>query len=237
MRALLRHQICQSTSVTTEPVDLAATRNALHAVAEHVLAAVRVQATGNEIALAARDGGVGTPDLPGGGWVGFTRGDLVVVGADGAVVRTPLTTLRAAGRAAGLHAADALDDEPLGIDADAAAFLDDVYAFADSVLNRLHDEAEDASEIRLWPEHFDIAFEQGDEAAGRRAGYGVSPGDDSHAEPYAYVTPWTPPPPDASLWNATGFTGAELRWSAIAAEVDPAGAVLAFWRTRRDALS
>ena len=47
------------------------------------------------------------------------------------------------------------------------------------------------------------------EAAGQRANYGASPGDEDHAEPYVYVGPWTAEV-DGELWNATGFTGAEL---------------------------
>ena len=52
----------------------------------------------------------------------------------------------------------------------------------------------------------------GAEAAGRRANYGASPGDDGHTEPYLYVGPWSAEV-EGELWNATGFTGAELRYS------------------------
>ena len=37
----------------------------------------------------------------------------------------------------------------------------------------------------LWPEHFDVA------ATDAEVNYGVSPGDDFHPLPYAYVGPWT----------------------------------------------
>ncbi len=37
----------------------------------------------------------------------------------------------------------------------------------------------------LWPEHFDVA------ATADEVNYGVSPGDDFHQLPYAYVGPWT----------------------------------------------
>jgi hypothetical protein len=50
----------------------------------------------------------------------------------------------------------------------------------------------------------------------------VSPGDEQHDEPYAYVAPWSAPPA-GPFWNATGFTGAQR----------PAGdaeEVTAFWR-------
>lgn len=37
----------------------------------------------------------------------------------------------------------------------------------------------------LWPEHFDVAVTENE------VNYGVSPGDDFHPLPYAYVGPWT----------------------------------------------
>ena len=222
------------------PPGLAATRDALHSVAEQVLAPARVQATGNEIALEPRAGGVGTPDFPGGGWVAFAGNSLLVAGPDGRASEHLMTSLRVAGLATGLDTADQLPDDPLVIDLAAAAFLGEVYAFADNALQELRAEAapgDDASPIRLWPEHFDIAYEQGDEAAGERAGYGVSPGDEEHPEPYAYVTPWAGPAGAAELWNATSFTGADLGWSELAAAEHPDQALLEFWRIRRDVLA
>ena len=66
----------------------------------------------------------------------------------------------------------------------------------------------------------------------RRAGYGVSPGDADHPEPYLYVGPWGDPPagPD---WTATGFRGAELGYAELLAEPDQRAAALAFFRARR----
>lgn len=46
----------------------------------------------------------------------------------------------------------------------------------------------------LWPEHFDVAVTEDE------VNYGVSPGDDFHALPYAYVGPWTSRIGD--FWNA-----------------------------------
>lgn len=221
------------------PAELPATRDALHRVAEEVLSARRVEATGNEIALTVRGDAVATPDLPGGGWVGFAGTHLLVADAAGAVTRVPLVSLRQAAHDAGLVAWEELDDTPLAIGAAAAAFLSGVYSFAAPALEALRAEAPestDPSPIRLWPEHFDIAYEQGDEEAGTRAGFGVSPGDAGHDEPYAYVTPWSAPAA-GPLWQATGFPGAELAWSAVAAAPDPLAHLLDFWRTRRDALS
>ena len=175
-------------------MDLVATRLALHALAEHVISPLRVQATGNEIALEARPGGFGTPELPDGGWVGVSGTD--VVRADGA--REPISSLRAAAAFIGLEGAQELSDEPLAVDADAAALLAKVWADGTRDLEAFAPEAQ----LHLWPEHFDVAIELGEVT------YGVSPGDEHHAEPYAYVAPWSAPAP-GDLWNATGFTGAE----------------------------
>jgi hypothetical protein len=179
----------------------ASTREALHQVAEHVVSPARVAATGHEIALMVTPGGFGTPPFPDGGGVRVDGTELVVRDAAGTERRTPLD-----------------------VDAAAAARLAAFFAFAQRVLETLHAEADDPSEIHLWPEHFDVAFDAG------AVNYGASPGDAHHDEPYLYVGPWTPPAP-GELWNAAGFPGAELRWP-----VDEETA-LAFFRARRDALA
>ena len=69
----------------------------------------------------------------------------------------------------------------------------------------------DPSPVRLWPEHFDVSIELGNEAAGHRATCGVSPGDEHHDEPYVYITPWTAKV-SGPEWNARGFPGAEMPW-------------------------
>jgi hypothetical protein len=212
------------------PSDLVRTRKALHAVAERVVSPVRVRATGNEIALEAAPGGFGTPVLPDGGRVRVEGAELVVEDGAGAGRRAPITTLRAAGVLAGLDAD--LPDDPLSVDAGAAAFLGAFYAFATSALERLRPAVPDPSPIHLWPEHFDVAIDAGDEGAGRRATYGASPGDEHHDEPYLYVAPWQAPPPSPS-WNANGFAGAELGWAQLVGEPDPLAAALRFWTARR----
>ena len=194
------------------PPAFSATREELHRVAEQVVSPARVAATGNEIALEATPGGFGTPPFPGGGRVRVEGAELVVEESGGAENRTPLD-----------------------VDDASAQALGALYAFAWDVLTVLHDEAPDGadvSELHLWPEHFDVALEQGAEAEGRRAGYGVSPGDADHPEPYLYVGPWAEPPsgPD---WTATGFRGAELGYADLLAAPDQRGAALAFFRSRR----
>ena len=227
-----------TTPLAPLPPAFVTTRDALHSVAEHVVAPARAAATGNEIALEPTPGGFGTPRFPDGGRVRVDRDALVVEAADGTEQRAPLTSPPPAAELAGLDT-DGLDHAPLMVDTQSAAALAAFYAFASGVLEVLRAEAPqdaDPSPIRLWPEHFDVAFDQGSEADGRRAGYGASPGDEQHPEPYLYVGPWTPPPA-GPLWNATGFTGAELGYAELRAADDPAVAALEFFRARRASLS
>jgi hypothetical protein len=204
---------------------LLTTRTSLHALAAQVIAPLRVQATGNEIALRPRPGGFGTPELPEGGWVGTRGSDLVRVDADGAQETTRITSLLDAAGFVGLDAAaSALTDTPLEVHAGAAQVLADVWASGEEAL--LAFGGDDAAPI-LWPEHFDIAIEH-DEAT-----FGVSPGDADHDEPYAYISLWTPPADlrtgADTFWNAVGFTGAQRPWTN---DVDE---LVAFFRAARDA--
>ncbi len=219
------------------PPRFAATRGALHSVAERVVSPARVAATGNEIALEATPGGFGTPPLPDGGRVRVEVDEIVIDEPGGATRRAPLATLAQAASFAGLRAGDTGEGR-LEIDRDAARSLAAFYAFADELLRTLQAEAPacaDASPVRLWPEHFDIAFEQGEEDDGRRAAYGASPGDAHHGEPYLYVAPWNEPPRGPG-WTATGFRGAELGYSALLRASDQRATALNFFHGRRDAL-
>ena len=110
------------------------------------------------------------------------------------------------------------DSRGLEIDPVAARRLAEFYAFSADVLRHLRagmDPGEGASEIILWPEHFDIALEAGPEEAGLRDNYGASPGDEQHAETYLYVGPWTAEP-QGGLWNASAFNGAEIGYADLA---------------------
>lgn len=207
---------------------LVTTRRSLHALAVQVISPLRVQATGNEIALRVRPGGFGTPALPDGSWVGVSGTEVVRLGAGGDEQQTAITSLRAAALFVGLVGGASLPDDPLEVHAGAAAVLAESWAIGEEALIAFAAEgADDPSPPILWPEHFDIAVEAGSEAAGTRATYGVSPGDADHDEPYAYVAPWTSPETTgpATFWNATGFTGAERPVGA-----DDAGELAAFFR-------
>jgi len=120
---------------------------------------------------------------------------------------------------------------------DAAAFaeLGRWYANADGVLGSLVERTRNASPVRCWPHHFDIAtlvtLERGrNSAPARTIGIGLSPGDATYAEPYWYVTPW-PYPDEPNLptldgggeWHRTGWLGAVLTGSKIVANPSAEG--------------
>jgi hypothetical protein len=230
------------------PTTFAETRVALHKVAEAIVAPARKP--DNEIALTVTPGGFGTPPFEHDGrslQVRVQGGELVVdadspgTSAD-TETRAPLRTLAQAGAVVGAELLpDGLpeDDEDLFVDAEAAEALGEFYAFAAEVLAAFKDSLPnqaDASDTNLWPEHFDVAFDAGVEAAGHRAGYGASPGDENHPEPYLYVSPWSGEV-SGELWNAKGFTGAELTYAELLAADDPAASALAFFRDRFEALA
>jgi hypothetical protein len=228
-------------ALTPLPPTFAATVASLHAVAERLVAPARKP--DNEISLRGTPGGFGTPLFEFGGAEHQVRveGDELVHTTDMSERRASLTSLAAAAEAvAGLLPPDAeLGDEPLAVDAAASRALGAWYGFASALLTELVDEAgeaEAATPPRLWPEHFDIAIELGEEAGGARANYGASPGDENHDEPYLYVGPWTAEV-SGELWNARGFGGAELGYAELIAGPDPGAAAIDFFRTRKDALA
>jgi hypothetical protein len=219
------------------PDSFAATRHALHRVAEEIVAPARKPH--NEIALRQTPGGFGTPpfEFEGSRMQVRVQGAELLLTAGGEETSTHLSTLADAGRFLGPHL---LPDgppqatAPLGIDPLAADRLGAFYAFGDVVLRRFSDglpAGAEPSEISLWPEHFDIALEAGAEAAGARATYGASPGDEHHPEPYVYVAPWTATV-EGAAWNAKGFSGAELGYADLLAAADPEAAALELLRTR-----
>ena len=82
-------------------VTLAATRDDLHRVAEHVLAAARYAAAG-KIGLVPSPGGFRTPTFGPDGRFLVVDGTDLVVGNDAGIRRTALTTIRAAAEFAGV---------------------------------------------------------------------------------------------------------------------------------------
>jgi hypothetical protein len=216
------------------PPGLLETRLALHQVAERVIAPARQRATGNEIALRYTRGGFGTPYFADDRQV-RVEGTEIVDEWSGEERRAPLRSLREAGAQLGdLVDAEELSDDALELDAAAARFLGDWFGFGTLVIAELRARAadgHDASNLNLWPEHFDVAAELGSEPAGERAAYGASPGDEEHPEPYLYVAPWTAHP-EGELWNATAFAGAELTYGELLEAGDQVAAAVSFLETR-----
>jgi hypothetical protein len=215
------------------PAGFAQTRLALHQLAETVISPARRQAN-TKIGLRWTLGGFGTPFFGADAQVRVGHGELVVQeGTD--VRRAAIDTARAARALLGGLAApgeDDRDDQSLRVEASAASALGEYYGFATSVLEELRHDAQAAlepSRVQLWPEHFDIAIELGGEAAGKRAGYGASPGDDAHAAPYLYVVPWGETP-SGERWQAEGFAGAQLDYDVLLAAADQRAVALEFFR-------
>jgi hypothetical protein len=222
------------------PSSLVETRIALHRLAEHVVSAARRRANG-KIALRYTRGGFGTPFFGDDLQVRVEGKELIVQEA-GRERRAQVTTLQAAADHIGHDALPddlELDQEPLTVDSGAARLLGDWFGFAASVLEQLRagaPEAANPSRVQLWPEHFDLALELGAEADGARAAYGLSPGDEQHAEPYLYVAPWAAPPA-GELWQAGAFAGAELSYSELLAAEDQRRVALDFFGRRLAALT
>ena len=170
---------------------LSQTRQALHGVAELVLAGPQY-AKNQEIRLRVTKGGFGTVTSP----------DLRVDGVElvSETGRTSLGgTFSGLARAVGVEARALRDvyaegpavgpDDPVRVDAEAAALILDAFAAGEAALR---DFAPDQQPV-LWPEHFDLGITVDE------TNYGVSPGDVRLPEPYAYVGPWAPR--EGTFWN------------------------------------
>ncbi len=97
------------------------------------------------------------------------------------------------------------------------------FSNADTALKQVLQANPQASDVRCWPHHFDLAtlINLGD---GKSVGVGLSPGDGSYAEPYWYVSPWPypvesdlPALPHSGRWHTQGFTAAVLTGSQLVA--------------------
>lgn len=221
------------------PAGLKTTRAALQKLAEQVMSPAREAATG-KIALRYTHGGFGTPFFAEDKQLRVLGDELIVQTPDGER-RAAITTLAemAVHVGSGHQPEAALSDTRLTVDPMASAFLGDWFGFACTVLEQLRARTPDKlepSRVQLWPEHFDLALELGRERDGQRAGYGASPGDERHPEPYLYVVPWSQVP-DGPLWQAEHYRGAELSYADLRAADDQRKAALSFYRDRLTALT
>jgi hypothetical protein len=216
------------------PSTLGGTRVALHTLAERVVSPARQRANG-KIGLRWTLDGFGTPYFGADAQIRVEGAELVV-DVGGEERRSRPATIGEAAAAIGF---DLADTTPLEIDLTAACFVADWFGFATSVLEQIRAEAPpeaEPSHVQIWPEHFDVALEIGNESAEQRAALGASPGDEPHPEPYLYVAPWTARP-SGELWQAAGFPGAELAYAELLGAPDQRAAALEFFRVRLAALS
>ena len=113
-------------------------------------------------------------------------------------------------------------DAPLVFDPRSVEFLGAWFGFAASVLEQVRAEADSLdqpSRVQLWPEHFDLSVDLGDEQAGRRGTFGATPGDAVDPDPYLYVTHWADVV-ENEYWNEEHFPGASLTVATLAAAPD-----------------
>ncbi len=231
------------------PTSLVETRLALHRLATYVIAPARYRRT-ERFGLRSTEDGFGTPQFDG-RRIRVVGGELIDEREDD-VARAPITSLSAAAEflgepidpeTAAEHDSPPVGDSDadLGIDAAASLWLGSWFNAAFDALNIVRADAAsvDASEPQLWPGHFDPAIEIGDE--NHRGSYGASPGDESIAEPYLYLSAWWPDrlnlDREDPIWNATAFVGAVLKVSDFPTGADPVETATQFWLTARDALA
>lgn len=150
-------------------------------------------------------------------------------------VRETAEELYGAALPGGLERGDALPDHPVAAGAPFEARarapfaeLERYFGGANRVLVGIAARQPEASAVRCWPHHFDIATllpldPPGRPGTARSIGLGLSPGDASFAEPYFYVTPWPFPEkpvlpnlPVGGLWHREGWFGAVLLAESLA---------------------
>ena len=198
-------------------------------VAETILAGYQHRVAGT-IRLAVAAGGFATRTLPGEPSLLSVRGaDLVV--RRGGVDQTHSIQGRVGelADAAGIDfgapqgvysdASGASASYRLVIDPTAAAVMAEAFALGDAALRELGARHGPVQQPVLWPEHFDVGISLDE------VNYGVSVGDETIPEPYAYVGPWKPRRGD--FWDQA--FGAARR----VAELADAAAVVAFFEAGR----
>jgi hypothetical protein len=214
------------------PDSFVAARDGMHALAEHVLAPARYRSDGH-IGLVPTPGGFGTPTFGDGERVRVDGVELVHE-RPGTSTRVRITTVGAAAQFVGIPpgapaevyepATPLTPDAPLSVDPEAASVLAAWMALGGSMLDELREtySAHDPTTATLWPEHFDLACELGDAAAGTRATYGASPGDRAIPQPFLYVGPWEASRRSGKL--ATQPWGSAMTYDELRAGGDAKGA-------------
>lgn len=185
---------------------LSSTREALHRLAEHVVAPCRWVATGR-IGLRPHPTGLTTPPYGPDETAVAVELDELVVTERGKHRRMRVTTIRECAAFAGITpgapasvyppATPCELDAPLRLDVEMMRVLADWYAVGAAALAGFAQQVEDENptEAQLWPEHLDLAITAG------AVNFGFSPGDAQLDEPYAYVGPHGGPPAQDEFWN------------------------------------
>jgi hypothetical protein len=171
-------------------MELRTTRTYLHGVAELLMAGPQFRRSGT-IRLRSVPGGFATVKEPALAVEGDLLAGLKLSGATFADLAAGLGI--EGGAPEGLYA-DGCGlglDEVIQVEAEAAFAIARGFALADAAARLLAPELEPV----LWPEHFDLGI------ALDEVNYGVSAGDGSCEEPYAYVAPWEPR--EGAFWNAS----------------------------------
>ncbi len=189
-------------------------------IGAHVMSRTRQAAVGR-IDLAAFPGGIGTPSfgpdhsvirLSGGLFIVERTGDeptTLSVGVDGSSL-AQLAALAGADLSTDLDVGtDTPDlgdiDAPIEFDGASMTQIATWWAMGAQIIDRVVGALPASAaptRARIWPEHFDLAIDVAS-ASGVRLNLGASPGDDFHAVPYLYVSPWDDRRPgDAAYWNA-----------------------------------
>ncbi|HLV89962.1 MAG: hypothetical protein J5I28_11740 [Acidimicrobiales bacterium] len=221
------------------PPDLVSTRDALHQIAYFVLAPARFRRTGR-MGLVPTRGGFGTPSLD--GRTLRVDGDQLVDERPEGVASVRITTM---GDAVSFfdepYVVDWFDDfgdklppypldRDLGVSVDAARFVGEIFALGARAIEGFAAVVPGGiTETWIWPEHFDIATEAGDEMTGGKASFGASPGDHAHDEPYFYVSAWGEIDRAETFWNDEAFNGASLAYRDVMVVDDPVGRVVDFF--------
>jgi hypothetical protein len=228
-----------TTALRPLPAAYGTTRDALHRLAVYVISPAQRLVNG-EIIMRPSEGGFSTFEFGDGHVVGVRLDRFIVDGNE-----HPITSLREAAGLVGIEPdvgqQDQFDvppygdlDELLPVQRDAAMALGDWYAFAEETLETLRADAgpdDDATIVRIWPEHFDAAIDLGDGDRQRRATYGASPGDRHYDEPYIYASPWAGR--IDGFFDDPTFKGAALRRSQIERASDPVRVAVQFLREAR----
>jgi hypothetical protein len=173
---------------------IAATRRALHGVAELVLAGPQ-HASVDTVRLRVIPGGFATSvaDPPSRLLGSHVERGALSASVDGSTPRALAAALGLVARTLDHVYSDGSGvglDEVLRADEDAVRSLTDAWSAGDEALRRL----DPAQQPVLWPEHFDVGISLDE------VNYGVSPGDATIAVPYAYVGPWAMPGAD-DFWD------------------------------------